>query len=233
MLCDMERYEFARFWECVRVTDACWLWTGVIGDDGYGRFFLEGKQLRAHRAMWEHKFGAIPAGLFVCHSCDNPPCVNPSHLWLGTPRENTRDRDQKGRRGRGYRIPNPVRGEAHGNSKLTNKLVAEIRTRLAAGTTRQADIAREFGITQTVVSAIGRGRAWRGVGPAIPTSRKPVGGVCGEAVHCARLTADDVRAIRGRYADGGISQAALAREYGVTQGGVQAVLARRTWKHVA
>lgn len=90
-----------RFWEKVarRAEDECWQWTGARNRDGYGYLWNDGQMPRANRLVWELTNGPIPAGMEVCHSCDNPPCVNPAHLWLGTTGDNARDRETK-RRGR-------------------------------------------------------------------------------------------------------------------------------------
>lgn len=75
----------------------CWLWIGTIGSYGYGHFYANKKLHRAHRYSWELKNGPIPKGLLVCHHCDKPPCVNPSHLFVGTQMENIHDAMRKGR----------------------------------------------------------------------------------------------------------------------------------------
>jgi hypothetical protein len=87
-----------RFWEKVdkRGVEDCWLWTGS-NDTRYGQIWFRGKALKASRVAWELTRGPIPPGMQVCHTCDNPPCVNPSHLWLGTMSDNIRDAVCKGR----------------------------------------------------------------------------------------------------------------------------------------
>ena len=108
--------------------------------------------IETHRAAWLVTFGEIPAGMFVCHRCDNPPCCNPDHLFLGAHRDNMRDMRAKGR-GRG------AQGSTNANSKLTAEQVAELRRRRLNGESCTA-LGREFGITPQYVGQLER-RVWR------------------------------------------------------------------------
>ena len=163
-----------RFWAKVAKTDGCWEWTGHRNADGYG---ILGTGPRgavvhefAHRVSWQLHFGAIPDGMLVCHHCDNPPCVRPDHLFIGTNAANTRDRDRKGRHRtlRGDEHPQRLdpskvlRGEAHGNAKLTAADVRAIRQRRAAGEPLAA-IAVDYGIRIAAVSSIAKRRTWKHV----------------------------------------------------------------------
>jgi len=147
----------ARFWSKVTKSDGCWTWTPKrISRDGYGDFVVyhEGKrvQIRAHRFSWAIEYGKFPAiRELVCHSCDNPVCVRPSHLFLGTDADNSRDCVRKMRHS--Y-------GERNGQAKLTNADVYEIKRRLSIGH-KQSSVARDYGISDRHVSDINVGRKWR------------------------------------------------------------------------
>jgi hypothetical protein len=146
-----------RFWSKVdrRGEDECWPWTGASDGRGYG--YLAGTRgqqaTKAHRLSYELNRGPIPDGLCVCHRCDNPSCVNPSHLFLGTRRGNNADKVRKGRQPHN-------RGETNPNARLTGEDAARIKEMYGGGMTQQA-IADQFGISQMSVSRIVRGQSWR------------------------------------------------------------------------
>jgi hypothetical protein len=138
-----------RFMEKVEKTSSCWEWTAGKDPYGYGRFY-DGKHVGAHRVAWELFKGPIPQGLCVLHHCDNPSCVNPDHLFLGTRVDNARDRDRKNR---------TSRGERNGKAKLTKKQVLEIRARIASGETRRS-VAKDFNICRQTIDNIANKKVW-------------------------------------------------------------------------
>jgi len=127
----------------------CWIWFGTYSGP-YGRLGLEG----AHRVSFRVFRGPVTPGLYVCHRCDVPACVNPDHLFLGTPDENMQDKKRKGRSACGSRNG--------GGTKLHERDVPIIRALLAGGMS-QASIGSRFGVSHRVIGRIGQGRTWRHV----------------------------------------------------------------------
>lgn len=131
----------------------CYLWLGRLNEWGYGVFRIDGKTVLAHRASWEEERGEIPEGMKVCHSCDNPPCINPSHLWLGTDYDNTHDSMRKGRQRK-------RRGEQHGNASITEIQALEIISAIASGE-KDRKISNKIGCSKNIVSMIRYNRIWK------------------------------------------------------------------------
>jgi hypothetical protein len=130
----------------------------MVRADGYGIVTLGRTQQLAHRVAWVLFRGEIGPGLVVCHKCDVRACVNPDHLFLGTPRDNAHDTRQKGR--------SPV-GEKIRSSKLSAEQVSRIKILLAEGRMYMTELAREYGVTAATIARIAKGRTWRHV-EAVP-----------------------------------------------------------------
>ena len=151
----LSQSDINRFWSKVKIAspDECWEWGGYIGPPGgYGRLQVNHVPLYAHRIAYVLAYNEIPSGGIVCHSCDNPKCVNPAHLWIGTQADNVADRVRKGRTARQY-------GESAGNAKLTRSTVLEIRRKFSEGV-RQVQLAREYGISKPHIHSIVHNVKW-------------------------------------------------------------------------
>lgn len=149
-----------RLLKCLSITTSgCWEFTGHRNSQGYGYVRILDKTFRAHRVSYQYFKGEIPDGFCVCHSCDNPPCCNPDHLWAGTRTENIRDASKKGRLS-GER-PN-AQGEKHGSSILRDDQVLQIVEEVKKGRHHQV-VADEFGISRTTIFDICRGKSWSSI----------------------------------------------------------------------
>ncbi len=142
-----------RFWYGVERGNSseCWWWRKSASTNGYGKFCHNGKIAGAHRWAWEFTNGPIPDGLFVCHSCDNPACVNPSHLWLGTNAENSADRKAKG--------PHP-RQHVNARTRLDEWDVHAIRFAYKRGVPASA-LARTFGVSGRAIYSVVYRESWK------------------------------------------------------------------------
>ena len=139
----------------------CWEWTGALYKSGYGFMGVGNKSGKrttegAHRVSYKIHTGKIPIGFYICHHCDNKTCVRPSHLFLGTPKENSKDRDLKFRGKPGY-----VPGEKNGMSKLSENDVLKIRS--IGKKLKQKEIALQFNVTQTLIGMILRRKIWKNI----------------------------------------------------------------------
>jgi len=143
-----------RFWQKVEKTDGCWNWTSAKHPKGYGLFSIKNRNQRAHRVSYELCKGPIPEGMQVLHECDNPSCVKPEHLFLGTNADNMADKVAKGRQAHFC----PGRGEDSPTAKLTTKQVLAIRE--AVGVPHKV-LAADYGVSRRQIEDIRARRAWK------------------------------------------------------------------------
>lgn len=147
----------ARFWSFVKKGPECWEWTGVRlyeRNGGVGVLRVNHRNVYAPRFSYALHFGPIPPGMLVCHRCDNPPCVRPDHLFLGTARDNTHDAMRKGRL---------AHGERQGLAKLTAEIVAEIRAAEFDGFGFYRRLGRRYGVNDATIRDVRNRRTWKHV----------------------------------------------------------------------
>lgn len=151
-------------------SDVCILWPGKVDAQGRGRVLADGKLMLSHRAVWERIRGPIPADMMLCHHCDNPTCINPSHIYVGTHADNTRDAVER-KRYFWFRDPERVReigrqlgqsnnwsaGERNPKAKLSVAHVTEI----AESTEKTRFLAARYGVKRTTIQRIRSGKLWK------------------------------------------------------------------------
>jgi hypothetical protein len=133
----------------------CRIWLGAITQGGYGRSEVARRKhgtTIVHRALFSELNGSVKSGLYVCHHCDTPQCVNPEHLYIGTPSDNAQDRAQKGRSA-------PKAGGLNGRAVLSDPQISFIKKTLGAGY-KQSDVAKMYQVSQSTISRIKRGKSW-------------------------------------------------------------------------
>ena len=194
----------------VKASGDCLEFTGALDRKGYGRQSFRGKAWLSHRVSYEVATGPIPDGMFVCHKCDNPACVNPDHLFAGSHRDNTDDMLRKGRSQR-------RRGESHSRVKLTGEQVVAIK--LDPRTHRE--IAGDYGISLGYVHSLKVGRAWSEIGGESVRN----GYARGERNANSKLTYEAAEEIRSD--ERSISE--IARKHGVSRATVRNIKRNLIW----
>ena len=141
--------EWKRFWAKVNKTDGCWKWTGGLDENGYGSFWLRGGSVLPHRVSYTSQYGPIVSNFGVHHNCDNPACVKPHHLVIGTQKDNMMDASDRGRL-------EVFTGSNHKLSKLKEADILEIR----ASKLSEAKLGKIYGVSHTAIGKIRRNESW-------------------------------------------------------------------------
>lgn len=220
-------------------SNGCWNWNGGKDGKGYGVCYVP-HRMYAHRLSYELSTGSSPRGMSVCHKCDNPSCINPEHLWLGSHAENMADMKAKGRNVSPpvhsgpthwrYTQPEKVqRGEEQANAKLTNEQVIRMRCDYISGA-KNAELAERYGLSPNSVQDITLGRSWThllGVdGAPSLADLKARAAVARKAT--AKITQEDATEIRRRLAAGEMGKD-LAVEYGIHKATVSDIKLGKIW----
>lgn len=142
-----------RLWGNTKKVNTCWVWMGARQKGNYGTICVSGILTKTHRLAWELANNAkIPKGMFVCHKCDNPPCCNPDHLFLGTCQDNVNDMIQKDRGNRGTR---------HGNVKLTDEAIKQIKKDYIPNVVGYKKLAKKYGVSEWCIRRVVKGNGWK------------------------------------------------------------------------
>lgn len=137
-----------------KAQSGCWEWTWGLSNAGYGRLGYKGKNTQASRVMWIAVHGSIPNGLWVLHRCDNPKCINPDHLFLGTRKDNIDDMVRKGR-------GNALRGAESNKAKLTEEIVRQIRKEHHHSGIGFRPLGRKYGVSDMAIRKLISGQSWK------------------------------------------------------------------------
>lgn len=200
-------------------SEGCFEWQGPRHRQGYGLVFANGKKSFAHRDSFQAFRREIPSGMCVCHRCDNPCCINPAHLFLGTHADNMKDMARKKR---------STAGEKSHSAKVSASDVLEM-TRLYKSGVDQGKLAQRYGIARCTVSEIVRGTKWRGIIREVASEGRAA--YRGSRHPNAKLNEGKVREVRKMHKSG-VETKSIAKAMGVCEGTIHAVLTGTTWSHV-
>lgn len=218
--CSRKRQAEKRFHTLYDVGEDCWNWTGSLNSGGYGKW----KCGAASRQAWKYAYGEIPAGMQVCHKCDNRKCVRPSHLFLGTIRDNQLDKVSKNRHARGSSI---------GNSVMTEKHVLEIRKMRISGSTYK-EISQKYGYSWDLVRKVCKNEGWQHVPLGQESAKIPQfrgNYKKGSNSPSSKIKESDVIAIRKMLEDGHKIKN-IAKDFSVSASTICDIKSKRTWAHL-
>lgn len=220
---ELSQKDIDKFWNKVDIKgeDECWEWLGNLDMGGYGKFYIIGPNntaLMAHRVSYFLNFGEIPDGMIIMHFiCDNPKCVNPKHLKLGTQRENVEDCVNKGRR-------SPQDKDNNNRAILSEKKVIEIKRLFETGQYSLSQLSKIFGVAHTTISYLLKGKSWKGVGGevSIPINRLPN----------HTLIEEEVVEIKKLLQEGILSGKEISELFNTTETNISCIKRGVSWKNI-
>lgn len=209
----------------INIDTGCWEWIAYITAGGYGRFMINRKEIRAHRFSYSNFIGPIPDGHSICHHCDNRKCVNPSHLFAGTTKDNAVDRENKGR-------SNPRKGHDHPLNKLSDEQIFSMKKLLIEGVA-VPELTKLFPVTLSTIGVIKRCERWSNIGDEFndKLSQLKHRRMVGENNYNSRLTKEKVFEIRERISKGE-SCLSISKIYGVTSRSIDMIKHGLSWRHL-
>lgn len=219
-----------RFKNKIKKLNGCWNWTGAVNQNGYGWVWFNGGPKGTHRVAWQIYRGPIPKGKQVLHRCDNPPCVNPAHLFIGTNRRNVDDKVKKGRQSKGE----------NGLNKLSEKNVIQIFKLLSDPSNTYMEISKKFGVGQRQIYMIAQRKNWKhlkipeGIDESAFLQKRKTHRRKGAGVWCSRLSEKDVFEIKRHLATDSTRRSVeiLAAKFGVSFSAIDSIKYGRTWGHI-
>jgi antitoxin component HigA of HigAB toxin-antitoxin module len=210
----------ARIFSKIKIEDdaqACWPWTGSANGKGYGAVCINGKRRAAHRVVYEICNGPIPPGLEIRHTCDNPGCVNPAHLLVGTHSQNMRDMSERGRTG---------------GMILSDADVFEVRRLYLQCAVKQSDLASRFGVSKSAISSVVRGKNFARMGAPPAELLKAAYANARHRNGNPKMSPETVQKVRAEYAQGGVTMRALAAKHGASPMAICWAIKRKSWKRL-
>jgi len=212
-----------RFFDNITKIDSCWIYKKNIQESDYRRIYINGKSIGAHRVSYLIHHGSIPEKMFICHKCDNPLCVNPQHLFAGTPKDNSDDMAKKGRGSlrKGIHYPKP---------KLTEDNVKDI-FRLS-GQLSQRELATKFNVTQGLIEKILNKKAWKKVSKTL-TSMSSIGqGSNQKGIRSPRVKLTENQVLSIFKMKGSKTSIQVAKEFNITSSSIRHIWNGHTWSHL-
>lgn len=219
-----------RFHESYLIKNECWIWQKCVNPKGYGYMSYLGKPTLAHRASWMIHNGDIPKGKLVLHTCDLPPCVRPSHLWLGDAACNTNDMMKKGRYNYNKRT---YKGSDSSNSKITEETALKIKQMMLIMPANK--VAEALNVSLHIVYDIRNNKTWKHI--SLPDSDQneyfvfKQGEIKGEDCGSSKLTNNQVKEIKRLLLEK-IPQRKIASLFGVTQCTINYINTGKIWSHI-